>query len=183
MKALFVCLIVGVVSEISVLALITRENTGLISTFQLLFSVFEFSAISYIYMNEFTKLFHKRVIWVFALFYAISVSIVYINTRDLSQVIEVADIVEASLIIILSLFFFFKVFTDLEIPRLTDYPFFWVNSAFLIYFGTSFFIFLFNHVIKDFDETIIYFLAGIHHIINITYNILLTVAICKVKKP
>ena len=50
------------------------------------------------------------------------------------------------------------------------------------YLGFPTMINFFNNTMKEFDQTIVYFLTSIHHIINITYNVLIAIAICKIKK-
>lgn len=37
----------------------------------------------------------------------------------------------------LALFFFYRILKKLEIPNLLDYPFFWLNTAILLYYGTT----------------------------------------------
>ena len=182
LKALLVYLIIAVCVEMLMPVLAFFEFKNSYAPVQLSFAVFEFSIISYIYWLEFNKRSLEITIVCFAILYLIGLIIAFMFTHNLGSVIDVADIIEASLLIILSIIFFFNVFTDLEIPKLTNYPYFWLNSAFLVYFGTAFFLFLFNNTAKDFDKAIVYFLTAIHHIVNIAYNILITIAICKVKK-
>lgn len=183
LKALFIYLIGALFIEIIMPLLPILDVTHFYTPVQLSFAIFEFIMIAYIFWLEFYKRSLKITIIGFVIAYLIGLIITFIFTNTTGNVIDVADIMEASFIIILSIIFFFNVFTDLEIPKLTNYPFFWLNSAFLVYFGTAFFLFLFNNAAKDFDKAIVYFLTAIHHIVNIAYNILITIAICKVKKP
>jgi hypothetical protein len=182
LKALFIYLIGALIVEIVMPVLPLFELTHLYISVQLSFAIFEFLMISIIFWFEFRKRALKITIIGFVIAYLIGLIITFILTNSAGNVIDVADIMEASFVIMLSIIFFFNVFTDLEIPTLTNYPFFWLNSAFLVYFGVAFFLFLFNNAAKDFDKAIVYFLTAIHHIVNITYNILITIAICKVKK-
>jgi hypothetical protein len=182
LKALFIYLIFSVLTELVIAILTGIQYSGYNSTIQFIFTIFEFLTIAYIFWNELNKPILRIMITSFIALYFISLFASYWLTQKLSTVIDIADISEAGIIIILSVIFFFKVLTDLEIPKLTDYPFFWLNSAFLMYFGTTFFLYLFNNAAKEFDQPIVYFLAVIHHIMNITYNILITIALCKVRK-
>lgn len=183
LKALFIYLIVSVCIETGSFILMSNGVKGNFTFIQFAFSVFECLVITYIFWLEFKKPSLKITIVGFVIIYLIGLICSYAYTKNIGSVTDVADIMEASFIIILSVIFFFNVFTDLEIPKLTSYPFFWLNSAFIVYFGTAFFLFLFNNEAKDFDKAIVYFLTAIHHIVNISYNILITIAICKVKKP
>ena len=182
LKALFMYLIVAVCVEVLVPALSFFEFKNTFGPVQLAFAVFEFLIIAYIFWLEFNKRSLKITIIGFVIVYLIGLVVSFAYTKKIGSVTDVADIMEASFIIILSIAFFFNVFTDLQIPKLTNYPFFWLNSAFLVYFGAAFFLFLFNNSAKDFDKVIVYFLTTIHHIVNIAYNILITIAIKKKKK-
>lgn len=183
LKALFIYLIGALSVEIVMTLLPLFELTHFYTPVQLSFAIFEFLIIAYIFWLEFNKRSIKITILSVVILYIVGLIISYVFSKNSSSITDAADIMEASIVIMLSITFFFNVFTDLEIPKLTSYPFFWLNSAFLVYFGTAFFLFLFNNAAKDFDKAIVYFLTAIHHIVNVAYNILITIAICKVKKP
>lgn len=180
LKALFIYLIISFFTEVSMFTLQSLNYNVLPSQFA--FTVFEFLIISYLYWCEFTKKSYRLMIILFASSFLITIITLCCLYQQIDLITDIASDIEAILIIILSIVFFFKVLTDLQIPNLTQYSFFWLNAAFLMYFGTAFFLYLFNNTIKHFNETIIYFLAALRHIINITFNILLAIGICKVKK-
>lgn len=182
LKALFIYLAGALCVEIAMPTLSLFQLNHLYAPLQITFAIFEFLMIAYIYWLEFKKRSLKITIVGFVILYVIGLIIAAVLTKNIGSVIDIIDVIEASFLIVLSVIFFFNVFTDLEIPKLTNYPYFWLNSAFLVYFGTAFFLFLFNNAAKDFDKAIVYFLTAIHHIVNIAYNILITIAICKVKK-
>lgn len=180
LKALFIYLIFSIVSEVALIGL----NTFQYPVFQLQFSyaVFEFFLIAYLYWLEFQKKSYRILIGCLCSIYVIGMFIAFFQHKNIDVIQDIIDIIEAIAILLLSITFFFKTIIDLEIPKLTNYPFFWLNSAFLLYFGANFFIILFNNTMKEFDQTLVYFLMSIHHIINITYNVLIAIAICKIKK-
>lgn len=180
LKALFVYLIISFFTEVSMFTLQSLNYNVLPSQFA--FTIFEFLIIVYLYWLEFTKKTFRLMITLFVLSFIIAIVILFCLQQPIDVITDIASDIEAVIIIIFSIIFFFKALTDLQIPNLTQYPFFWLNAAFLMYFGTAFFLYLFNNTIKHFNETIIYFLAAIRHIINITFNILLAIGICKVKK-
>jgi hypothetical protein len=87
---------------------------------------------------------------------------------------------EACLFIGLSLYFLYKEINERNVPRLNEYYFFWLNAAILVYFGVSFFLFLFWVPIEK--STFYSFFKIFSLIVNITYNILLAISVWKIKK-
>ncbi len=173
LKALFIYLIISILMEVVIITL----NAFKYPVFQLQFSfaVFEFLLFTYLYWLEFRKKSYRIVIVFLCSIYVIGIIIPFFQHKNIDFIQDIIDIIEAITIILLSIIFFFKTIIDLEIPKLTNYPFFWLNSAFLLYFGANFFIILFNNTMKEFDQAIVYFLTSIHHIINITYNVLIAI--------
>ena len=90
--------------------------------------------------------------------------------------------VEYFLIIALSLLYYFELLKNLNVPTLSNYPFFYFNTAFLIYFCGSFFIFLFSKQVTYLDKTIIKSITLFHSLLNIFYLSLITIGIWKVNK-
>jgi hypothetical protein len=180
LKALFIYLIFSILTEVVTIALNAFDYP--LFQLQFLYAVFEFFLITYLYWLEFRKKSYRITIGFLCSIYIIGMCIPFLQHKNIDVIHDIIDIIEAITIILLSIIFFFKTIIDLEIPKLTNYPFFWLNSAFLLYFGANFFIILFNNTMKEFDQTIVYFLTSIHHIINITYNVLIAIAICKIKK-
>lgn len=180
LKALFIYLIYSIVNELSILILVEFKQS--ISYFLFSYTVFEFFLIMFLFWLEFKKKSFRILIGFLCTLYIIGFLIPLFQNKNIDVIQDIIDIIEAIAIILLSITFFFKTIIDLEIPKLTNYPFFWLNSSFLLYFGGNFSIILFNNTMKGFDETLVSFLMYIHHIINITYNVLIAIAICKVKK-
>jgi hypothetical protein len=105
-----------------------------------------------------------------------------LSMKDIQFAEAVTLPLEFALIIFLSLIYFYKIFTDLTIPKLVSYPFFWFNSAFLIYFGTNIIIFLFYTYVKISNVNVIYLVSCVPLIMSIIYNSLLAFGICKMKR-
>ncbi len=180
LKALFIYLCISLITELTSLILISAKQQVL--PLQFSFCLFEFGIILYLFWQELNKKTYHIIITSLAIIYVAALGVSYYQKQDVGVLSDFSGVIGSVMIIGLTLLFFFKVLTDLQIPKLTDYPFFWLNSAFLMYFGTTFFLFLFNNAIKEFDQPIVYFLTGIHHTVNISYNILIAIALCKVKK-
>lgn len=82
-------------------------------------------------------------------------------------------------IILFALYYFYKETREVSVQRLSDHYFFWFNTAFLIYFGFSFFIFLYEDFIINADRDVARVLWTFHLVLNIIYYGILTVGIWK----
>ncbi|MES2763740.1 MAG: hypothetical protein V4677_16110 [Bacteroidota bacterium] len=82
-------------------------------------------------------------------------------------------------VIVMALLFFYHLLTKLNVPKLINYPFFYFNTAFLIYFCGSFFMFLFSKQVSVLDKDIIKMITLFHCFLNIFYLSLITTGIWK----
>lgn len=174
LNVLFIYVIISLFVEVISAAL--GKTVDLIT---LAFTILEYTLIAYIFWIELEKKVFRNIIYVTsALFFgALTFSILYLNNLDRTD--DIASAIEGFIIMILGITYFFKVFSDLNIPRLTDHYYFWLNSAFLLYFSTSLFLFIFKSYIRSLSIDGATSLWLIHLLINIIYNILLTIGICK----
>jgi len=92
--------------------------------------------------------------------------------------IDIATVVEACLLIIFALRYFGRMLGELIVGRLTEYPFFWINCAILIYFAGSLFIFAFSNLIM---KQGLLFMWHTHNFIHIIYLLLISIAFWKVR--
>ena len=182
MKALFIYLVISVLTDAGSRILNMTEYKSSVLELYFSFSVFDFFFISYIYWLEFRKKSYRIMISFLCLIYVIGIFIPFLQHKKIDAIDSIISVIEAIIIILLSIIFLFKTTLDLEIPKPKDYPFFWLNSAFLFYFGTNFFMLLFNNTLKEFDHTTVYFIISIRPVTNIAYNLLIAKAVCKIKK-
>jgi hypothetical protein len=123
----------------------------------------------------------KKYIYLFSVFLLVFCGIA-IFEFSFEKPDPITSCAEAVIIMALALFYFFRIFVNMSIPRLTEHYFFWLNSAFLIYFPSTFLISLFEDIIRNSPHYQIRYLWIIRLFVNIIFNILLTVGICKVKR-
>lgn len=142
-----------------------------------IYSMFEFLIILYIYYKEFHFKKQYPLYVICLLFIFLSLINISLTHHD-----AIAYAIDAALIASFSVFYFFRLSNDITIPKLTNFYFFWINSAFLFYFSTSFFVFLFMHNVNTLGHTISLFLWSIHMLANISYNVLFIIGIFKIKK-
>lgn len=179
LKALFIYLCFSILSELVGLLSLKYPFFGTPGSY--LFSIIETSIIMYLFSSEMKQtIWRKSIRMIYVIF--ISSSTISLIIKNIQFAEEVTLPIEFASVLILSVIYFYKIFTDLTIPKLINYPFFWFNSAFLLYFGTNFLLFLFYTYIKISDMNLIYLAGCIPLIMSIIYNSLLAVGICKIKR-
>ncbi|MDP2388145.1 MAG: hypothetical protein Q8M29_17355 [Bacteroidota bacterium] len=176
LKALFIYLVVCLVTEISGEACIylEQDNYAIYNTFTLIETILVF----YIYYKEFnlTKYNYLFLIVPLAILIYGGMRFSLVRSNNLTSSIEAISLS------ICALLYFYKVFVDMTIPKLTSYYFFWINSAFLLYFLSPFFISLFENIIRNSHSPVLNYLWVIYLFITVLFNIVVTVGICKIKR-
>ncbi len=91
--------------------------------------------------------------------------------------------IEAIIIILYSLSFFYFVMKNLTYNDLLSTPYFWINIAFLIYFSGNLFLFVFSSYLQKHDQSSTYIhLYIIHSILNLLYYIIISIGFWKARK-
>jgi hypothetical protein len=147
-----------------------------------LFTLIEFSfIISFfkIFFDQFNRsIFHYILL---AIFFT-----VVIYTSFISDALKLMDnlsvSIESIIFIIYSLFSFYTIMKNLIYDNLLATPFFWINSAILIYFSGNLFLFAFSNHLQKHDGNTNLQLSVIHSIFNILYYITLTIGFWKARK-
>ncbi len=177
-KTLFLYLVCSFFTEVINYTLSENNYTSAIPLITNIFSVVELLCISFIYWNELnvkkTKKTFLNPILIIACLFVFTITLVFSLTHLFTCFIFLV-------IISLALFYFFKIFSNLDSPILLNHYFFWMNCAFLFYFSTSFFLFLFEEFIVVNNNSIGRLLWSIQLVANIIYYIILSVGICKMK--
>jgi len=86
-------------------------------------------------------------------------------------------------IVILSLCvnYYFNVISELNIPRISAHPYFWLVTALLLYFGTSIFLTLYENYVRNLGQHMHSVVWAYHNVLNIAYNILLSISVWKAR--
>jgi len=111
---------------------------------QHIFTIIECTLICLIFFSEFESQVVKRIIAVsYAIFMVISLWVMFYLNK-LNHQDNIISSTESVLIMGLSSIYFYTLTNELSIEKLDNYYFFWVNSAFLVYFSMAFFLYLMN---------------------------------------
>lgn len=180
LRVLFFYLIISLLSE-GISYFISINNNIPNYAVQHVYTVLECACIAWIYRLRFDSVRTKNMISVlFLLFLAIAIFRLivagHLNKQD-----SLLSTFESLFVIGLACGYFYKLMRELTISNLNEYYFFWINSGFLIYFCMLFFLFLFDSYLEKCDLSIYYFLYSLHLITNITYHVLQSIGIWKVR--
>jgi hypothetical protein len=178
LKALFIYICTSILFELLGLISLNTPPFNYYITFS--FVVIETGIIFYLFCTKIIQPFFKKsIITIYIIF--LFTALLLILMKNLPFAESIIFPLQSTLILILSIFFFFKIFTDSSLQNITDYPSFWFNSAFLLYFGTNLFLYLFYTNIKLCNLNLIYLVGCLPLIMGIIYNSLLAVGIWKIK--
>lgn len=178
LRVLFLYLIISAVVEaISYFLTINSIQNFVVKN---IYTVIEFTCITAIYFLEFEGKTAKRLIGISYIgFLCLSVLLLLIlgnyNKQD-----NIINSTESWLVILFGAFYVFKLYNNFAIKNLLSYYFTWINFAILLYFSTSFFIFLFSEYLEKGGLENYYFVYSLHLISNISFNIILTIGIWKI---
>jgi len=95
---------------------------------------------------------------------------------------SIAGSVQAATICTLGFVFFYRVFIELKIRVLSDHTFFWINTAFLFYFSSTFMLELFDNFIRTSGGVIGMYIYFVFIASNIIHYLLISIGIWKIQK-
>lgn len=146
------------------------------------FTVIECSLLVLIYYLNFEDNRTRNLMKIFyTLFVLLAITILFIGGKYNRQE-NVLSSYEAVFLVFLSVAYFYKLMLELNIPKLREFYFTWINTGILIYFSTGFILFLFKEYIEQRGIKTYYLLYSLHWLSHIAYNILLTVGIWKTRR-
>ena len=145
-----------------------------------IYDILSGAVILHIYKLNFTNEKTKKII-ILLLFVYVTFSIFLFFYKDGYKFDNTKSVISLKIIVILlSIYYFLTLFYELKIRSLKNYYFFWINTAFLFYCSTTFYVFLFeDFVLLHTNE---FYLWPIHLIDTIIFNLLLSKGIWKMKK-
>lgn len=143
------------------------------------FTIVEFSLLSFIYYHEATRRSIKNLFLVTWLAFILYGAVVYNKAIGKSENSVMA--LEAGIMILFTYLFIYRFYVDDNRIKPTRHYFFWINLAFLIYFSAAFLLVLTLDYINQADARTAMILWGIHNMIGVASNILISWGVWKVK--
>lgn len=128
----------------------------------------------------------SRLIRIFVLTFNIVFLFLFICNIQMfnSQVFDnqLAYILSSLFLITISVLYFKKIYFEMKIANLFQDGLFWVNSAFLIYFSSTFYVSLFEEYIRSEDLNLLYYTWPIQLVSTIIFNVILSRGIWLMRK-
>lgn len=180
LRVLFLYILISI--GVEVIGFLLSQNKIHNYLFQHLFTVIECTLIVCIYLFQFESKFHRRLIYtVLAGFLLLSLVLLFFK-GGYNQGDNVISTFESCFIIALSSAYLVKTLNEISLSKSQDSYFSWLNAAFLLYFCTAFFLFLFDDFIETCEIRMAYYLYSLHLISNIAYNSILAIGVWKMKQ-
>jgi len=156
---------------------IFKNNNPIMNVYGILVGAIMLHIYKLIFTNEKTKKIIQLLLFVFVSFSVF----LFIYKEGYRYALIESDISLKIIVIPLSIYYLITLFGEMKIRRLKNHYFFWINAAFLFYYSTTFYIFLFEEFVT-FNPVIIYYIWPIHLIASIIFDLLLSKGIWTMKK-
>ncbi|HET6991513.1 MAG TPA: hypothetical protein VFJ43_09330 [Bacteroidia bacterium] len=146
-----------------------------------IYTVFEFVLLSVFFINVIEE---RRLIFsikiLIAFFFGIAALNFFLNGYTSMDNFSTAT--ESILFILYSTAFFYLLLRNPVSVNVLATPLFWLNTAILIYFSGSLFLFIFSNYLELHSPKIYFELWGIHSILNILFYSLISIGFWKTKQ-
>lgn len=95
---------------------------------------------------------------------------------------DTLNIIEAFFVLGFSVYYYVYLFQKAHVPVLTQYYFFWINTAFFWYFTTNLFVLSSEHLFINPNRGYLNFFWAYHLVSNIIYNVLFAAGVWKISE-
>jgi len=150
-----------------------------LAKFETVITVNVYSLIEGVLLLYYFALQGERKLFPWALFIFLSTALVeWIGFAQENQFLEFAVVVESCLLVIFALRFFARMLGEMKVGHLSNYPYFWVNCAILVYFAACVFLFAFGNLIMTNGLILLW---HVHNFFHLIFLLLIAIAFWKVR--
>lgn len=146
------------------------------------FTILEFSLLSIFYLRFFKGYYPPKLFYVLIVLFTCLVIFSSFFINEITVIDGLSYSVESLIFMAYSLFAFYLILKKLLFQHLLESPFFWINTAILIYFSGNLFFFLFSTYLQKFNIKDFGTFYALHSVLNITYYILISIGFWKVNR-
>lgn len=179
-KAIFLLCVLSICSNFISL-IFTKKFQNNIPIFHLYVGV-EFVIYGFLYYFIFQGKLMKKIILGYLLIYILVFLSLFSYFKSIWTVNEVPRILANTFLIFLSVSYFLKVLRELKYESILKDDFFWFNTAVFFYFGTTFYIVIFEGFIRSYEYDLLLFTWPVQLISMIIYNLILAKGIWTMSK-
>lgn len=174
---ILVCIAVEILSYIA-----AKGHVKVFHAIQNLFTVIECEFFLYLFFLEFKSNSTRKIIFIVSILYLLLCALTVFFIATPFKPNNITNTAEACLM----MFFAFTYFFRMRGPGSTkfkDQPFFWINTAILLYFMTTFVVFIFSGKLANKEAPIGFLLfASLQRIINISFNTIFAISLWKARR-
>ena len=182
LRVLFIYLVISSLTEF-LNPIAARISISSYNALQNGFTFVEFLLVTTVYFFQLKNSILGKVLISIALLFSCLFLVIFIYGKNYLNADSIVKPIEAAIMIVFAICYYFKVLKELmdKTAIVEDYYFTFINAAILIYFASSFLIFLFAPYLATCPKRIFQFIWILNSIANITYNSILTLGIWKQK--
>lgn len=180
-KTLWLLVSCSILTEIISYILIFMFKTGNVSLFNFYIIIETILISSYYFLISRNKLF-KICISIFNIWF-ISYAIIVLATIHDKTLNNVLLTTQSLIVIASSITTFNSIIKEQKYNNILSAPVFWINTAFLFYFGGNMFLHLFSNYMQEYALYTFYELWGLwHSSLNIIFYILISIGFWQIKR-
>ena len=178
--SLFIYVFISSIADIIGLYLINDYENRI--TFQYFFTIFEILVISIMYFTIVTNVYFKLSIKLLALLFVVFNILYLLFSKSFLKTYYYFEPIEAFLIVIYSISYLYEKIKNSDVLNVSENYFFWINSAFLMHFGSTFILALFTPFFDTADTYNMNILGLYYYLISILFQTILTIGVWKIKR-
>lgn len=145
-----------------------------------LYSIIEFLLITFFYSRIIQNIQLKKALTLISSIYSASIllSFFYFEINDNFLFL---NIFQKVFLLVISLYYLHEIYNSRVSENLYDLPYFWCNTAILVFNASTIYVSVFENIIRNNDSYIFYILWPILQISGIAYYVLFSIGIWKLK--
>jgi hypothetical protein len=180
LSALFLYILLSIVTEIvnMIVSRIIHNNNPIVH----IYTILAFLILAFLYKDMLNmKMINKYFYW-FVLPYCCLSFYYSFFVVGLLNVNVLTYLILSITLIFISSYYFYRVYIEMTIHNLFNNALFWINSAFLFYFSSTFYLSLFEEIIQTIDSNLFYYTWPIQLVATIIFNVILSKGIWLMRK-
>lgn len=146
------------------------------------FTILEGLLLLYLYSKVLNNPKFNLIIGISAAIFLVVAFVSFVIQGKFNQEDDLVSTLASAILAILAALCLYRQLVDPAIAKLERHYFFWVNLAFLLYFGTSFLLFFNNDFIANSSQKTAQIIWSIHQFLNFTGNILISYGLWQAKR-
>lgn len=137
--------------------------------------IVQFTLLYLVFSHNYSNNYFKLLFFAFTMFSLVN----YLVIQSPFEFNSTSSYLGALFMLLLALFYLYRLFKDLPVERVQDLPMLWIAFAVLIYFGGTLFVFLFNNYLIVNEPGTHSAIWILHNMLNVAKNVFLSIALWK----